>query len=58
MFYAFRKQVAEPVIGTINRRMDFREVTVRGLKMASQEWSLLMCGYNLKRMHKLALSRK
>ncbi|MDR3155462.1 MAG: transposase, partial [Deltaproteobacteria bacterium] len=30
LFYAFRKQVVEPVIGIIKRCMDFREFTVRG----------------------------
>lgn len=52
-FYGRRKPAVETVFGIIKRAMGFRQFNLRGLRKAAGEWKLLMCTYNLKRMHTL-----
>jgi transposase len=53
-FYRRRKATVETVFGIIKEVMGFRQFLLRGQKKVSGEWNLVQCGYNLKRMHKLA----
>jgi hypothetical protein len=53
-FYGRRKATVETVFGIIKEAMGFRQFLLRGQEKVSGEWNLVQCGYNLKRMHKLA----
>lgn len=53
--YALRKQTVEPVFGIIKSVMGFRQFSLRGLKKATGEWTLVCLGWNLKRMAVLRL---
>jgi transposase len=53
-FYGRRKATVETVFGIIKEVMGFRQFQLRGQKKVRGEWNLVQCGYNLKRMHKLA----
>ena len=48
--YALRKQTIEPVFGIIKSVMGFRQFSLRGLRKASGEWSLVCLAWNIKRM--------
>lgn len=52
-FYGRRKATVETVFGILKRAMGFRQFSLRGLRKAAGEWKLLLCAYNLKRMHTL-----
>jgi transposase len=49
-----RKAVVEPVYGWIKRVLGFRGVSMRGLRKAKGEWSLVCLVINLRRMATLA----
>ena len=51
--YRQRQEVSEPVFGIVKERMGFRQLSVRGLSEAGNEWTLVALAYNLKRMAKL-----
>lgn len=53
-FYGRRKSTVEPVFGIIKGVMGFRQFLLRGLRKAAEEWKLVQCAYNLKRIHALA----
>lgn len=53
--YRLRKCTIEPVFGIIKEVLGFRQFSLRGLKAAAGEWSLVCLAYNLKRMHTLYL---
>lgn len=53
--YALRKQTVEPVFGIIKSVMGFRQFSLRGLKKATGEWTLVCLAWNLKRMAVLRL---
>jgi len=52
--YALRKQTPEPVFGVIKSVLGFRQFSLRGLKKARGEWSLVTMAWNLKQMFGLA----
>jgi transposase len=54
--YGLRKSTAEPVIGIIKEVMGFRQFSLRGVIAAAGEWCLVCLAWNLKRLHKLAVS--
>jgi len=49
--YRLRKSTVEPVIGIIKEVIGFRQFSLRGLRAAAGEWSLVCLAYNLKRLH-------
>ena len=49
-----RKVIVEPVYGWIKRVLGFRGVSMRGLRKAKGEWSLVCLAVNLRRMATLA----
>ena len=51
--YALRKQTPEPVFGIIKSVLGFRQFSMRGLKKARGEWSLVVMAWNMKRMFAL-----
>ena len=51
--YRLRKSTVEPVIGIIKEILGFRQFSLRGLRAAAGEWSLVCLAFNLKRMHVL-----
>lgn len=53
--YGLRKQTAEPLFGIIKRVMDWRQLSLRGLAKAQNEWSLVTMEWNIKRLHVLDL---
>lgn len=53
--YALRKQTIEPVFGIIKSVLGFRQFSLRGLKKATGEWTLVCLAWNLKRMAVLRL---
>jgi transposase/IS5 family transposase len=48
--YGLRKQTVEPVFGIIKSVLGFRQFSLRGLKAADHEWTLVCLAWNLKRM--------
>jgi hypothetical protein len=50
VLYALRKQTPEPVFGIIKSVLGFRQFSLRGLKKARGEWSLVTMAWNVKRM--------
>jgi transposase len=48
--YALREQTVEPVFGIIKSVMGFRQFSLRGLKRAGAEWTLVCLAWNVKRM--------
>ena len=54
--YKKRKQTVEPVFGIIKEIMGFRRFSLRGENQTDNEWSLICCAYNLKRMYNLSLA--
>jgi hypothetical protein len=53
--YRLRKQTVEPVFGIIKSVMGFRQFSLRGLRQAQGEWSLVCLAWNIKRMAVLRL---
>lgn len=53
--YAQRKQTVEPVFGIIKHCMGFRQFLTRGKENVSNEWNLVCCAYNLKRIFNLTV---
>jgi len=51
--YRLRKCTVEPVIGIIKEVLGFRQFSLRGLRAAAGEWSLVCLAFNLKRLHHL-----
>jgi len=51
--YKMRKQTVEPVFGIIKQVMGWRQMSMRGLRKAQGEWSLVTMAWNIKRMHVL-----
>lgn len=51
--YRLRKCTVEPVIGVVKEVLGFRQFSLRGLKAAVGEWTLVCIAFNLKRLHKL-----
>jgi transposase len=51
--YRLRKCTVEPVIGIIKEVLGFRQFSLRGLRAAAGEWSLVCLAWNLKRLHVL-----
>jgi hypothetical protein len=51
--YALSKQTAESVFGIIKHVMGWRQMSMRGLDNAQDEWSLVTMAWNIKRMHVL-----
>ena len=52
--YGLRKQTVEPVFGIIKRVMGWSQMSMRGLKKARGEWSLVTMAWNIKRLHVLS----
>ena len=52
--YALRKCTIEPVFGLIKHVMKFRQFSLRGMRGARGEWSLVCLAWNLKRMNALS----
>jgi hypothetical protein len=46
------------VFGIIKDVIGFRQFSFRGLEKGAQEWTLVMCCYNLKRRFNLILARR
>src|SRR5699024_9251741 len=53
-FYGPRKATVETVFVVIKPVMGFLQYLLRGLRKDDEEWKLVQCAYNLKRMHALA----
>lgn len=53
--YRLRKSTVEPVIGIIKEVLGFRQFSLRGLRAAGGEWTLVCLAYNLKRLHRLQI---
>lgn len=51
--YGLRKQTVEPVFGIIKHVMGFRQLSMRGVKKAAGEWTLVSLAWNVKRMNVL-----
>lgn len=45
--YRLRKQVVEPVFGTIKQARGFRQYLLRGIEKVAGEWSLICADHNL-----------
>jgi transposase len=54
--YALRKSTVETVFGIIKHVMGFRQFHLRGKDAAESEWNLVSMAWNLKRMHRMALT--
>jgi transposase len=52
--YALRKQIPEPVFGSIKSAMGFRQFLLRGLDNAKGEWNLVAMSWNIRRMFVLS----
>jgi hypothetical protein len=52
--YRLRKQTVKPVFGIVKSVMGFRGFSLRSLEKVNQEWTLVMCAWNLKRLANLA----
>jgi hypothetical protein len=50
---ARRKQIVEPVFGTIKETMKFRRFTVNGLEKVKTQWSLVCTTFNLRKLFKV-----
>ncbi len=48
--YKLRKQMVEPVFGTIKETLGFRHFHLRGLEKAGLEWDIVTLAYNFKRL--------
>ena len=55
--YAKRKSTVEPAFGIIKQVLGFREFLLRGLEAASGEWSLVCMAFNLKKLHRITVSK-
>jgi len=51
--YAKRKSTVEPVFGIIKHVMGFRQFSMRGLKKAKGEWSIVCMAWNIRRLFTL-----
>jgi len=54
--YATRKCTVEPTFGIIKSVLGFRQFLLRGLIAVRHEWTLVCIGWNLKRLHRLAVA--
>ena len=52
--YDKRKEVIEPIIGTIKVRQRFRGFTLRGLEKVRTEWNLATTSFNLLKIWKIS----
>jgi transposase len=50
---ARRKQIVEPVFGTIKEVLKFRRFTVKGLDRVKTQWSLICTTFNLRKLFKV-----
>jgi len=48
--YRLRKQVVEPVFGTIKQARGFRQYLLRGIEKVAGEWSLICTAHNLRKL--------
>lgn len=53
--YGLRKQTVEPVFGIIKQVMGFRQFSMRGVKKAAGEWTLVTLAWNVKRLNVLRM---
>ena len=53
MHSRLREQTVEPVFGIIKRVMGWRQMSLRGLRKAQGEWSLMTMAWNITRMRVL-----
>ncbi|KQQ71724.1 transposase [Xanthomonas sp. Leaf131] len=53
--YGLRKHTVEPVFVIIKRVIGWRQLSLRGLAKAQNEWSLVTMTWNIKRLHVLDL---
>ena len=51
--YRLRKMTVEPVFGIIKEVLGFGHFSLRGMRKAAGEWTLVCIGYNLKRLFSL-----
>ena len=51
--YALRMKTVEPVLGQIKQGRGFRQLLLRGLRKAKDEWQLICTGHNLLKLFKL-----
>ncbi len=51
--YGLRKQTVAPVFGVIRQVMGFRQFSMRGVKKAAGEWTLVTLAWNVKRLNLL-----
>ena len=49
--YRLRKHIVEPVFGQIKAARGFRQLLLRGIDKARQEWALLCTAHNLVKTH-------
>jgi transposase len=54
--YALRKSTVEPVFGNLKRALNFRQFLLRGHEKAGGEFLLACTAWNIKRLHKLAMT--
>ena len=54
--YKLRKETVEPVFGIIKEAMGFRRFSMRGKSKVEDEWTLVTCAYNIKRMFNIGVS--
>ncbi len=54
--YKQRKQTVEPVFGIIKEAMGFRRFSMRGKHRAENEWAIVTCAYNVKRLFHIGAS--
>lgn len=54
--YAKRKCTVEPTFGIIKSVLGFRQFLLRGLQAVRHEWTLVCIGWNVKRLHRLAMA--
>jgi transposase len=54
--YRVRKSTVEPVLGIIKEVMGFRQFMLRGLAKTRGEWDLVCIAYDLRRLHRLAMT--
>ena len=47
-----RKEIIEPIFGTVKRNLGFRRWSVRGLKKVQAEWAVVCTAVNLRKIYK------
>jgi transposase len=55
--YAQRQSTIEPTFGNIKSILGFRQFLLRSIEKVSAEWSLVCLAFNLKRMHRITMSK-